>query len=154
MTSGYDLTSSGRRGIFLILCLTVAGVRECSGKASACQCKRCWRQRSESSPRGGNGNTLQYSCLENSTDSGAWWAPCPWDCKQSDMTERLSMQILRRSYLLEVESSLLCLLEYFSVGRFMGAEPGSLNVVSSLISTGHMGSFVPQPEIELTSLAL
>ena len=22
----------------------------------------------------GNGNPLQYSCLENSMDSGAWWA--------------------------------------------------------------------------------
>ena len=22
----------------------------------------------------GNGNPLQYSCLENSTDGGAWWA--------------------------------------------------------------------------------
>ena len=22
----------------------------------------------------GNGNQLQYSCLENSTDRGAWWA--------------------------------------------------------------------------------
>ena len=26
------------------------------------------------SPRGGNGNTLQYSCLENSMDRGAWQA--------------------------------------------------------------------------------
>ena len=26
------------------------------------------------SPRGGNGNPLQDSCLENSVDSGAWWA--------------------------------------------------------------------------------
>ena len=23
---------------------------------------------------GGNGNPLQYSCLQNSTDRGAWWA--------------------------------------------------------------------------------
>ena len=23
---------------------------------------------------GGNGNSLQYSCLKNSMDSGAWWA--------------------------------------------------------------------------------
>ena len=23
---------------------------------------------------GGNGNPLQYSCLENSTERGAWWA--------------------------------------------------------------------------------
>ena len=26
------------------------------------------------SPRGGNGNPLQYSCLKSSTDKGAWWA--------------------------------------------------------------------------------
>ena len=26
------------------------------------------------SPRGGNGNPFQYSCLENSMNSGAWWA--------------------------------------------------------------------------------
>ena len=25
-------------------------------------------------PREGNGNPLQYSCLENSMDRGAWWA--------------------------------------------------------------------------------
>ena len=25
-------------------------------------------------PGGGNGNTLQYSCLENPMDRGAWWA--------------------------------------------------------------------------------
>ena len=26
------------------------------------------------SPGAGNGNPLQYSCLENSVDRGAWWA--------------------------------------------------------------------------------
>ena len=29
---------------------------------------------SERSPGGGHGNPLQYSCLEYSTDRGAWWA--------------------------------------------------------------------------------
>ena len=29
---------------------------------------------SERSPGGGNGNLFQYSCLENSIDSGAWKA--------------------------------------------------------------------------------
>ena len=28
----------------------------------------------ESSPGVGNGNPLQYSCLENPMDGGAWWA--------------------------------------------------------------------------------
>ena len=30
--------------------------------------------RSERSPGGGHGNPLQYSCLENATDKGAWQA--------------------------------------------------------------------------------
>ena len=28
----------------------------------------------EDSPGGGNGHVLQFSCLENPTDRGAWWA--------------------------------------------------------------------------------
>ena len=40
------------------------------------------------SPRTGNGNPLQYSCLENSMDRGVWWATySPWGCKALDMTE-------------------------------------------------------------------
>jgi len=29
---------------------------------------------SERSPGGGHGNPLQYSCLKNPMDRGAWWA--------------------------------------------------------------------------------
>ena len=37
---------------------------------------------------GGNGNLLQYSCLENPMDRGAWWATnSPGGHKESDMTE-------------------------------------------------------------------
>ena len=32
-------------------------------------------RRSGRSPGGGHGNSLQYSCLENPMDRGAWWAP-------------------------------------------------------------------------------
>jgi len=32
---------------------------------------------SERSPGGGNSNLLQYSCLENSMDTGTWWAIVP-----------------------------------------------------------------------------
>ena len=39
------------------------------------------------SPGEGNGNPLQYSCLENSMDGGAWWANSPWDSKESETTE-------------------------------------------------------------------
>ena len=41
------------------------------------------------SPGGGNGNPLQYSCLENSMDREAWQAS-PWGPKESDTTERLN----------------------------------------------------------------
>ena len=37
----------------------------------------------------GNGNPLQYSCLENSVDGGTWLGYSPWGCKESDMTEQL-----------------------------------------------------------------
>ena len=42
------------------------------------------------SPGGGNGSPLQYSCLGNLRDRGAWWATIPGDAKESDMTERLN----------------------------------------------------------------
>ena len=34
----------------------------------------------------GNGNPLQYSCLENPRDGGAWWAAV-YGVTESDMTE-------------------------------------------------------------------
>ena len=36
-------------------------------------------------PREGNGNTLQYSCLENSMDRGPWQGL--WGLRELDMTE-------------------------------------------------------------------
>ena len=39
------------------------------------------------SPGGGNGNPLQYSCLENPMGRGAWWATVHGVAKESDMTE-------------------------------------------------------------------
>ena len=33
------------------------------------------------SPGEGNGNRLQYSCLENPMDRGAWWARVHWVAK-------------------------------------------------------------------------
>ena len=42
------------------------------------------------SPREGNGNTLQYSCLENPMDGGAWWAPVLGITKSQIRLKRLS----------------------------------------------------------------
>ena len=38
------------------------------------------------SPGEGNGNPLQYSCLENSMDRGAWWAVLHGAANKSDRT--------------------------------------------------------------------
>ena len=39
-------------------------------------------------PGEGNGNLLQYSCLENPMDRGAWWATVHGVAKESDTTEQ------------------------------------------------------------------
>ena len=39
------------------------------------------------SPGEGNGNPLQYACLQSTTDRGAWQATVPWGHKELDMTE-------------------------------------------------------------------
>ena len=41
------------------------------------------------SPREGNVNPLQYSCLKNSMDGGAWLATVHGGRKESDTAERL-----------------------------------------------------------------
>ena len=41
-------------------------------------------------PGEGNGNPLQYSCLRNSMNRGAWQATVHVVTKESDMTERLN----------------------------------------------------------------
>ena len=43
------------------------------------------------SPRGGNGDPLQYSCLENSMDRGAWQAMVHRVAKSQIHLKQLSM---------------------------------------------------------------
>ena len=43
---------------------------------------------------GRHGNPLQYSCLENPMDRGAWWATySPWGHRESDTTEQLTHMV-------------------------------------------------------------
>ena len=42
------------------------------------------------SPGEGNGKPLQYSCLGNPTDRGAWQAAVHGTTKESDMTQQLN----------------------------------------------------------------
>ena len=55
---------------------------------------------SERSPREGNGNPFQYSCLENHTDRGLWWATVHGVTKsqtrhrERDVVEHLFMHFL------------------------------------------------------------
>ena len=43
---------------------------------------------SRRSPGEGNGSPVQYSCLENAMDRGAWWAT--WSGKELDTIEKLT----------------------------------------------------------------
>ena len=42
------------------------------------------------SPGGGHGNPLQYSCLENPKDNGAWWAMVHWVTNSWTQLKQLS----------------------------------------------------------------
>ena len=60
------------------------------GKEPACQCRKCkrcgfnpWIRKV---PGKEHGNPLQYSCLENPIDRGAWWAT-DHRVTELDMTE-------------------------------------------------------------------
>ena len=44
------------------------------------------------SPGEGNGNPLQYSCLENSMDRGAWWSTVHGVSKSQTQQKQLSTQ--------------------------------------------------------------
>ena len=45
------------------------------------------------SPGKGNGNALQYSCLENPMDRESWWATVHGVEKESDATEQLTLSL-------------------------------------------------------------
>ena len=63
---GAQLEVSSSRGAWLHLCLQPARPSQRWALPAAQEAGR--------SPGGGHGNPLQYSCLENPLDRGAWWA--------------------------------------------------------------------------------
>ena len=50
---------------------------------------------SERSPGGGHGNPVQYSCLENPRDGGAWWAAVYGVTQSRTRLKRLSGPMIR-----------------------------------------------------------
>ena len=56
----------------------------------------------EDSPGEGNGKPLQYSCLENPMDRGAWQGYSPWGCKRVryDLATRQEQQQSLSAFLL------------------------------------------------------
>ena len=75
--------------------LNVTGEKRLSGKESACNARNVGDvgsiPRSGRSPAGGNGIPLQYSCLGNPMDRGAWWSTVHRGAKKSDITEQLGI---------------------------------------------------------------
>ena len=53
---------------------------------------------SERSPGEGNGNPLQYSCLKNPHGQRNLAGYSPWSCKGWDMTERLTLSLLKFAF--------------------------------------------------------
>ena len=68
-------------------CVAFGFPRRLRGKESARQCRRQRRLGLGRSSGGGNGNPLQYYCLEDPVDRGAWWATVQGGRKESLVAE-------------------------------------------------------------------
>jgi len=105
------------------------------------------------SPGEGNGNPVQYSCLENSTDRGAWQAIVHGVTKELDMTEQLTHTFYIAHYTSSVPNgfSLLQLYNYIN---------GHIPLYTILIIShelkflfyGHSGSGFKENSFKLASI--
>ena len=79
----------------VLICVGFSGGSD--SKESACNAGNAGLiPRSRRSPGEGNGNPLQYSCLENCMDIGAWWATVHGVAKELDTTATARVQMCRR----------------------------------------------------------
>ena len=81
----YTYICIGMCYICICLCIYMGFQGDANSKEPACQCRRCTLiPCSGRSPREGNGNSLQCSCLGNPMNRGDWWATqSPWGLKKS-----------------------------------------------------------------------
>ena len=93
------------QGITIMALLSISGFPWWfSGRESACQCRRYgfgpWLGRP---PEGGNDNPLQYSCLENPMDRGAWRATVHGVTKSwTRLSTQHTLPLLRTQYLSDI----------------------------------------------------
>ena len=91
-------------------CLLQGGA---SGKESSCQCRRCKRCRFSplvrKIPWRKKWQPLQYSCLENLMDRGAWWATVHGVTKSRTRLKRLSSSSSSKGKESEKEYMFICM---------------------------------------------
>ena len=93
----------GSRGLLLFLHIPISlSCHEARGIAGGARGKETWDSDSilgsGRSPEGGNENTFQYSCLENPTDRGAWWASVHRITKSQTQLKQLSTHVPQDQY--------------------------------------------------------
>ena len=116
-----------------------------SGKESICDAGDAsdigWISGSERSPGEGNGNLLQYSCLGNALDRGAWRATVPGVAKSQTWLSRQACSISIQMYFRKGKKKPLCnsinfTLSWTSMKQSLSLAPGklpSLNVLKRLL---------------------
>ena len=97
------------------------------GKEPPSPCRRHLISGSGRSPRGGHGNSLQYSCL----DRGAWWATAYRVIESQTWLKQLSTQACR--------SWELCFI-WWTFWRFQAQETRFLDLSENLLLRGERGA--------------